>query len=354
MSGVLPRHPVATAIRQADRTFSMPAESAWPPLSYRSGQPTYETLRRWMQVVGKVRLALVPHVNHWWNIAFDVTPRGVSSGAMPHGDRHLRAEFDLLDHRLLLESSDGGQGSFALEPMSVKRFYQRFMDALTVLDARVRIWTPAVEVADATPLDEDEHHRTYDPAEATRFLHALQHAHRVLSRFHATWRGKSRPTQFFWGGFDVALSRFSGRPAPPHPGAPHVARHVTDEAYSEEVSSAGWWPGDEAHEASFFSYAYPEPPGYREHPVVPAEASYDEALREFVLPYHAVQVAPDPDDVLLDFLRTTFEAAKRGGGWDARKERALDWRPAPPVLASHVPYDHVHVHEHGHDHDVTS
>jgi hypothetical protein len=291
---------------------------AWPPLPLEAWQDTCTTLHLWTQVVGKVRLAQAPMQNHWWQVPLYVTPRGLTTSAMPHGHRTFQVDFDLVAHELQIRVSDGSSHLLPLVARSVADFHRAFMAALRALDLEVRIWTMPQEVETAIRFEEDEEHRSYDPVQAQRFWRILVQADRVLQRFRSGFRGKSSPVHFFWGSFDLALTRFSGRGAPEHPGGiPNLADRIAREAYSHEVSSVGFWPGSGAlPEPAFYSYAYPEPAGFREFPVRPEEAYYSPELREFVLPYEAVRRAEDPDRALLDFCRSTYEAAAELGGWE--------------------------------------
>ena len=295
-----------------------PAE-AWPELPpLAAWQATHDTLHRWTQVVGKIRMACTPLVNHWWNVPLYVATRGLTTSPIPWGGGSFTIDLDFVDHALRITTSSGDGRAFALAPMSVAAFHRATMAALAELGIAVRIWPVPVEVPDpAVPFAEDEANASYDADAVTRFWQALVHADRVLAAFRAEFTGKASPVHFFWGGFDLAVTRFSGRAAPRHPGgAPNVGAWVMHEAYSHEVSSAGFWPGGALGEAAFYAYAYPAPAGFAEQPVAPAAAYYHAELGEFVLPYAAVRAAPDPDAALLAFLRTTYEAAAGPGGWD--------------------------------------
>jgi hypothetical protein len=277
----------------------------------------------WTQIVGKVRLALEPMVNHWWQVTFYVSARGLTTSLMPAGGLGLEAEFDFLDHQLVLRRSDGHVRRVALEPRSVADFFAATMTALDELDVRVPILGRPVEVPESIPFAEDERHAAYDADAANRFWRALVQMDRVLKIFRSRFIGKVSPVHFFWGGFDMAVTRFSGRTAPPHPGGvPNCADWVQQLAYSHEVSSCGYWPGGSS-EGSFYAYAYPAPTGFADWPVAPAAAFYDSSLGEFLLPYEAVRQADDPDATLLDFLQSTYEAAAVLASWDrAALERA--------------------------------
>jgi hypothetical protein len=300
---------------------------AWPALPYEAWKDTYATLHMWTQVVGKVRLAQGPRINHWWGITLYVTPRGLTTSAIPHGTRVFRIDFDFIDQRLRIEVSDGGIWELPLGPRSVADFHAEVMGALRELGVGVSIWTRPVEVPATIPFDRDREHRAYDPEQARRCWRILMQADRVLWEFRSRFLGKASPVHFFWGSFDLAATRFSGRRAPPHPGGvPNLADWVTREAYSHEVSSAGFWPGGETlPEPVFYAYAYPEPPGFAEFPIRPGAAYYHPEMREFILPYEAVRAAADPDATLLDVLQSSYEAAAGPGRWD---RDALE-RPGP-------------------------
>ena len=279
---------------------------------------TLATVHRWTQIVGKVRLAHAPLVNHWWNVPLYVSARGLTTSAVPYGRRRFEVAFDFTTHTLDVVASDGGRGGFDLEPMSVAAFYERLMAVLRDLDLATEVWPMPVEIpGDVAPFPDDVWHEAYDADAVAAYWGALAQADRVLTEFRAGFVGKCSPVHFFWGAFDLAVTRFSGRPAPPHPGgAPHLADWAMREAYSHEVSSAGFWPGPEIGGAAFYSYAYPAPDGFTEAAVEPGAARYDADLGEFVLPYEAVRTAPDPDAMLLSFLETTYAAAADRGAWD--------------------------------------
>jgi hypothetical protein len=279
-----------------------------------------------MQVVGKVRLALAPMVNHWWQVPLYVDARGLTTSAMPYGGGAVEMHFDFLDHVLRVETSRGEVRTVALEPRTVASFYHEVMRTLRACGVEVRISPWAVELPEAIRLDADETHAAYDAHAARRFWRVLVQADRVLQEFRGRFVGKCSPVHFWWGSFDLSCTRFSGRAAPPHPGGvPHLADSVTREAYSHECISAGWWPGGGAvPDAAFYAYAYPEPDGCRTAPIRPDEASYSEDLREWILPYDAVRTAPEPDAMLLTFLESTYETAATLGDWDRRAlERGL-------------------------------
>jgi len=272
----------------------------------------------WMQIVGKVRLIQSSWTNHSWHCTLYVTRRGLTTSPVPYGTRTFQIDFDFVDHQLILESSDGRSSSFPLEPQSVAAFYRRVMEALAVLDVRVKIHKRPNEVLDAVPFDQNETQRSYDREYANRFWRALLQADRVLRIFRLRFVGKCSPVHFFWGAPDLAVTRFSGRTAPEHAGGiPNLPDWVTREAYSHEVSSCGFWSGGgPIPYAAFYSYAYPEPRGFPDAPVGPSGAFYSGDLREFILPYDVVRTSASPDDTLLEFLQTTYEAAANLAHWD--------------------------------------
>jgi hypothetical protein len=299
--------------------------AAWPPLPLDAWADTYATLHLWTQIVGKVRLTRTPWVNHSWHVTFYVTARGLCTSPIPFGERTFEIEFDFVDHLLEVRSSDGRRRGIPLEPQTVASFYRRVLDELASLDLAVKIHRRPNEIADAIPFDEDETHRAYDAEYAQRFWRVLVQADRVFKTFRARFLGKCSPVHFFWGAPDLAVTRFSGRRAPEHPGGvPNLPDWVAREAYSHEVASCGFWPGGgPVPHAAFYAYAYPEPAGFPAAPVRPAAAFYSPDLHEFLLPYDAVREAEAPDDVLLEFLQTTYEAAADLGKWDrAALERA--------------------------------
>ena len=268
--------------------------------------------------MGKTRLTLAPPVNHWWHVTLYLSARGLTTSAMPHGTRSLEVEFDFIDHKLLIRTSDGSSRSIPLAPRSVADFYHEYLAQLDSLEMPVEIRPIPNELEDALPFAQDQIHRSYDREYAHRCWRAMSQANRVLQQFRGRFIGKCSPVHFFWGAFDVACTRFSGRPAPLHPGGvPHLPDWAVREAYSHECISAGWWPGGGAvTEPAFYAYCYPEPPGFAEASSLPAEAYYSKDLREFVLPYDAVRSAREPDDLLLSFLQSTYVAGAALGGWD--------------------------------------
>jgi hypothetical protein len=289
----------------------------WPDLPVAAWKDTYATLHLWTQVVGKVRLARAPGVNHWWHIPLYVTARGLTTSPVPDGSRTFEIDFDFHDHALRIETSDGGRRQLPLASRPVADFYQDVIAALDALGVKVHIWTMPVEMADPVPFEKDRTHAAYDRQAAHTCWRLLVQADRLLKAFRGRFVGKCSPVHFFWGSFDLAVTRFSGRAAPPHPGAPNVSDRVTREAYSHEVSSAGFWPGGGAvPEPAFYAYAYPAPAGFKDYPVRPAGAAYSPDLGEFLLPLSAVRRSPEPDAAVLDFLQSTYEAAAELAEWD--------------------------------------
>jgi hypothetical protein len=298
---------------------------AWPALPLDEWRDTYATIHRWTQVAGKIRLAQAPLINHWWQVPLYVTCRGLTTSPIPYGTRTFQIDFDFIDHRLVIQTSDGAIESFPLEPRSVADFYREMMARLRSLGLEVRIWSKPVEIANPIPFEQDHEHHAYDRDYAHRHFRILVQAARILTAFRGRFIGKVSPVHFFWGSFDLACTRFSGRLAAPRTGGANVADHVTLEAYSHEVSSCGFWPGGDGIETpAFYSYAYPEPSGFPEAPVRPTGAFYSKELGQFILPYDIVRQADAPDETLLEFLQSTYEAAATLARWDrAALERSL-------------------------------
>ncbi len=296
----------------------MPSSEVWPELNYADWKDTCATLHMWTQIVGKIRLTLTPWTNHSWHVTLYVTARGLTTSPIPHGTDTFEIRFDFVDHQLRILKSDGAQRSIELKPRSVADFYKAVMAALDELKLPVKIDILPNEIPNPIPFDRDDQHRSYDPEYANRFWRVLVQADRVFKEFRSRFCGKCSPVHFFWGAPDLAVTRFSGRAAPKHPGGiPHLPDAITREAYSQEVSSLGFWPGADAMpQAIFYSYAYPEPEGFSEAKVKPAEASYNSQFKEFVLPYDAVRTAKSPDDVLLEFAQSAYDAASQLGNWD--------------------------------------
>lgn len=290
----------------------------WPSLPLASWRDTYATLHMWTQVVGKTRLALAPMENHWWQCTLYVSERGLTTSPMPAAGRIITVEFDFIAHCLVLRTDAGDTRQLPLVPQTVARFYTQYIQALREFGVVHPMLARPVEVENAIPFEQDEEHASYDSDAVQRWWRAMVQVDRVFKRFRSGFVGKQSPVHFFWGSFDLAVTRFSGRAAPTHPGgAPNCADYVMVEAYSHECSSAGFWPGGgPIEEAAFYAYAYPEPQGYGASVVRPNEARYHAQAREFILPYEAVRTAPDPDGALLQFLQSTYEAAASGGNWD--------------------------------------
>jgi hypothetical protein len=307
-----------------------PRLEAWPSLPLEAWRETYETLHLWTQIVGKVRLAQSPWVNHSWHVTLYPTATGLTTSSIPHRNRAFQIDFDFVDHRLLVRTSDGRSAALALAPQSVATFYRRFMEQMEALDLPVKIHARPNEIADAIPFERDEIHRAYDPEYAHRFWRVLVQADRVFHEFRARFIGKCSPVHFFWGAPDLAVSRFSGRTAPPHPGGvPNLPDRVAREAYSHEVSSCGFWPGGgPVPHAAFYAYIYPEPAGFADAKVKPEQAFYSRDLREFILAYDVVRESESPDETLLAFLQSTYEAAADLAKWD---RRSLERERGPKV-----------------------
>jgi hypothetical protein len=284
----------------------------WPELILEEWQDTYATLHMWTQVVGKIRLEQTPLVNHWWNVPLYVSARGLNTSAIPYRDRIFEIEFDFIDHKLRIECSDGALRTLDLRPQSVASFYRAVMAALAELGIEIRIWTMPVEVPNPIRFEEDETHSSYDAEYANRFWRALVNIDEVFKDFRARFIGKVSPVHFWWGSFDHAVTRFSGRPAPPREGADAI----TVEAYSHEVISHGFWPGGNGVQAAFYSYTAPEPAGLSASPPRPEGAFYSQDMKEYLMPYAVVRQASSPETALMDFLQSTYEAGANLGGWD--------------------------------------
>ena len=302
------------------------SSAPWPPLPVAEWAATRDTLQLWAQIIGKVRMVNTPLINHWWNVPLYVTARGLTTSVVPHPQgRSFQIDLDLTDHKLRVETDAGRLRSVPLQSRPVADFYSELMELLDELGVSSTIWPMPVEIYGAIAFTADQVHTTYDPDQAHRFWLLLVQVHRVFQIFRSRFLGKASPIHLFWGALDLAVTRFSGKPAPPHPGgAPHCGPQVMLEAYSHEVSSCGYWPGGEG-EGLFYSYAYPEPLGYRDFEVEPNDACFDETLGEFVLDYRVVRTAADPDAILLEFLQSSYEAAAECASWD---RLALE-RPTP-------------------------
>ena len=297
---------------------------AWPSLPLKAWQDTCATLQLWTQVIGKIRLAQAPLINHWWQVPLYVTCRGLTTSPIPYGVRTFQIDFDFIDHHLTIRTNDGAAESLPLQPRSVADFYREIMHRMQALGLKVRVWTMPVEIERPIRFENDREHGAYDAEYAHRFWRILVQADRIFTAFRSRFIGKVSPVHFFWGSFDLAVTRFSGRLAPIHPSTPNVADSITREAYSHEVSSCGFWPGGGAFDTPiFYSYAYPQPPGFPQARVRPGGATYSREFGEFILPYDIVRTAAAPDDVLLEFLQGTYQAAADLAHWDrASLERA--------------------------------
>jgi hypothetical protein len=292
----------------------------WPELNYTASKDTLETLHLWSQILGKLKVETQPWVNHSWHITLAVTPTGLTTGDLPYQNQHFQVDLNLVQHQLSIKTSTGQSRNLALGNMSVAEFYKKVMHALADLGIKVEIYNVPCELENPIPFDEDQTHKTYNPEQAAAFHQALLQAQKVMQLFRAEFIGKCSPVHFFWGSFDLAVSRFSGRTAPKHPGGvPGLPDWIAQEAYSHEVSSCGFWPGSEVlPEAAFYSYIYPEPEGYRTTKIKPAAAYFHETLGEFVLPYEAVRSAENPEATLLEFLHSTYEEAAKLANWDRK------------------------------------
>ncbi|WP_247233164.1 DUF5996 family protein [Telluribacter sp. SYSU D00476] len=293
-------------------------KSVWPELSFEKARATYETLHLWTQIVGKIRLTKTPWINHSWHVTLYVTPTGLTTSTIPDVNKPFQIDFDFHKHQLLIKTSAGEERFFDLQELSVAGCYEKVLSALRQLGIEVDIHPVPNELVDPIPFHEDHAHATYDPQQAAALHQALLRAQEVFTRFRSEFRGKCSPVHFFWGSFDLAVTRFSGREAPKHPGGvPNLPDWVAQEAYSQEVSSCGFWPGSGAFpQAAFYSYIYPEPDGYKQATVQPEQAYYHPQLGEFILPYEVIQRAENPSAMLLGFLRSTYEAAADLAQWD--------------------------------------
>jgi hypothetical protein len=302
-------------------TPSIDLPSCWPALPLDSWHDTYTTLHMWTQIVGKIRMSLTPLINHWWNVPLYVTPRGLTTSCIPYGDRSFELWFDFTSHQLSLQTTDGGLRMLKLEPRSVAEFYRECMAMLRSANIEVKIWPVPVEIPDPIPFEQDHSHCSYDPDAANRFWRILLSVDAVFQRFRSGFIGKCSPVHFFWGSFDLAVTRFSGRRAPEKAGADSITR----EAYSHEVSSVGFWPGAGISGPAFYSYMAPEPEGFRNATVLPAAARFDNNLGEFILMYDDVRTAASPSSALLAFCESTYAAGAELAKWDREN---LERRPA--------------------------
>jgi hypothetical protein len=295
-------------------------QNNWPVLDYTAWKDTLATVHRWTQIVGKIRLRKMPWLNHSWHVTLYVSPNGLSTGSMPYQDGIFQIDFDFVQHRLVIATSEGRQEMLELRPRSVADFHRELFEKIALLNIDVSIYGVPSELENAIPFAEDEQHKSYDPAQMEAFWRALVKVHNVLTRFRTRFTGKCSPVHFFWGAFDLAVTRFSGRDAPPHQGsAPNMPAKVMQEAYSKEVSSCGFWPGsDQYPHAAFYAYSYPAAPAFATQPVQPEGAFYSNEMGEFLLPYDVVQQSADPEETLLAFLQSTYEAAANTNHWDRR------------------------------------
>lgn len=293
-------------------------QSPWPTLSYNEGKDTYATLHMWTQIVGKIKLAVMPWINHSWHITLHITPIGLSTHDMPYKNKNFQIDFDFIDHKLKIVTSDGELRDFDLQGISVADFYKKIFAALKDLEIDLKIHTTPVELEKPIPFEKDTVHHTYEKSQVKALHQALLKIQNVLTHMRCNYIGKCSPVHFFWGSFDLAVSRFSGRTAPTHPGGiPNLPDWVAEEAYSHEVASFGFWPGSEAlPEPAFYAYLYPEPTGYNKAEVKPTEAYYHQTLREFILPYSVVQKSKNSEGILLEFLNSTYEVGARLAKWD--------------------------------------
>lgn len=305
----------------------------WPQLPFEEWKDTCATLHMWTQIVGKIRRVQTPWINHSWHVALYLTASGLTTSPIPYGERLFQIDFDFIEHRLLIRTADAMSRTMRLEPRSVADFYRELFSQLSALGLDIRIHPVPNEIADAIPFEQDTLHASYDAQCANRFWRALVQADRVFKQFRSGYVGKCSPVHFFWGSFDLAVTRFSGRSAPDHPGGvPNCPDWVTREAYSHEVSSCGFWPGNDAMPYPlFYAYAYPEPPEFSAARVRPDNASYNAAFREFILPYDSVRQSHLPDAMLLEFLQDSYEAAANLGAWDrpALERAAFPFRSPP-------------------------
>jgi hypothetical protein len=298
-------------------TATPDSPACWPDLPFDSWTDTRATLHMWLQMVGKVQLALTPRVNHWWNVPLLVNQRGLRSHPIPYGNRMFEMEFDFHQHKLVISTNDPATRSIDLAPRTVADFYKEFMAALKALKIDVRIWKMPVEIADPIAFDKDTIHASYDKVAIEKLWRILLSTDAVFKVFRSRFVGKSSPVHFFWGSFDLAVTRFSGRTAPERNDPDPVLRKIMQEAYSHEVISAGWWPGtDELNASAFYCYAAPEPKGFKEHKIRPASGYYHAGIGEFVLPYDAASGAASPSAAVLDFLQSTYEAGAIAAQWD--------------------------------------
>lgn len=297
----------------------------WPELNLEEWEDTYDTLHLWMQMVGKIKLEFTPFINHWWNITFSLTASGLTTGVIPYGKQVFEIEFDFIEHRLYLKVDDGRSDFLILKSGTAGDFYKELKEKLEYLGIEIHIWPVPVEMEDRTPFGQDCRPRIYDPYYANRYWRALMQTGRVMNIFRSAFTGKASPVHFFWGSLDLALTFFSGKPAPVHPKVPNVGRKVMAEAYNAELASFGFWGGKGLGDAAFYAYAYPEPAGYKNFPVKPEAAFYHETLKEFILPYAAVEHILYPEKLILEFFRSCFKAVGASGNWNKELYRIRLW-----------------------------
>lgn len=287
-----------------------------PSLPIQEWEGTYKTIQLWSEIIGKIKLEFCPFVNHWWNITFYPTASGLTTGVIPYVDRFFQIDFDFITHQLVIKTDSGNSAVIRLSSGTIADFYAEVKEKLNSLDIGIHIWTVPVEIEDRTPFDKDNRVRNYDPEYAHRYWKALLEVHNIMAIFRSGFTGKASPVHFFWGSVDLAVTFFSGRPAPEHPGVPTVGREVMVEAYNAELASFGFWGGVGTDDAAFYAYAYPEPNGYHAYTIMPQEAYYNERFGEFILPYESVRTSPNPIDKVLSFYRSAFAAAEDLANWD--------------------------------------
>ncbi|MBX9851893.1 MAG: hypothetical protein K2X86_09055 [Cytophagaceae bacterium] len=291
-------------------------ENTWPELTLQEWEETYSIVHLWMQVIGKIKLQFAEFTNHWWNITFSLTATGITSGIIPYGSKSFEMEFNFISHELIIKTDDGRTETIKLQSGTVAAFYLEIKEKLQSLGIEINIWTVPVEIDDRLPLDQDHRWRNYNPTHIHHYWKILLQTSKVMKIFRSGFTGKASPVHFFWGSFDIAVTFFSGRPAPEHAGAPNVGKKVMRESYNAELASFGFWGGKGVGEAAFYAYAYPEPDNYKNFAIEPAEANYNETFREFILPYAAIINHKYPEDKILDFYRSAFKAAEELSNWD--------------------------------------
>jgi hypothetical protein len=299
-------------------------EVVWPDLPLDKWKETYDIIHLLSQIVGKIKLQFAPFINHWWNITFSLSASGFTTGIIPYGDKCFEIEFDFILHKLNLKLEDGSLTSIDLKSGTIAEFYFEIKRKLNALGIEINIWPVPVEIEDRMPFDKDYRPRKYDPDYANRFWKSLVQVSKVMNIFRSGFTGKSSPVHFFWGSLDLAVTFFSGRPAPEHPGSPNIGRQVMVESYNAELASFGFWGGQGLGEAAFYAYAYPEPVDYKKIKIYPKQAYYYEIFRDFILPYSVVQNSEFPEKVILGFFKSAFKAAAELGNWDKSLYRKMD------------------------------